>query len=239
MQSWGACAVPLSLNVFTLGLKNYSVTGNKMQGAIMLASRLALYLATSVATASLLISLAHAKPAKQARQMNQTKQEKNEIQSEFPVPENEAKTHYMLGIIAYNYTDDPIAAFSIDGADGGHVRLSSPTSGGSGTSCCVLLSKNPVWPMQVLVRWQVGGCRVYDEDRRSGHSQYYYKELITTVERGNRTHPSDIAVHFFKDGSVRVTLSDGWDPPLVKLQKNRAIEKKFSECKPGETAQYL
>lgn len=210
-----------------------------MRREIMLVSRLVLYLAISVAIAYLSISIAHARQAKQANQTNQTKYEKHEIQSEYPVPENEAKTHYMLGIIGYNYTDDPIASFSIDGADGGHVRLSSPTSGGSGTSCCVLLSKNPVWPMQVQVRWQVGGCRVYEENRKFGHNQYYFKELIVTVERGTNAHPSDMAVHFFKNGSVRVRLSDGWDPPIVKLEKNRAIEKIFSECKPGESAQYL
>lgn len=153
------------------------------------------------------------------------------------VPENEAKTHYMLGILGFNYTDQYIVSFSIDGQGGGDVRLSSPTSGGSGTVCCVLLSKKPKWPMHVLVRWQSGGCRVYESDRLHGHNQYYYSEATVNVERGSSRNPTDIAVHFFKNGSVRVMLSDGWDPPLLLLPNNRAPEKYFQKCKPGEPSQ--
>lgn len=160
-------------------------------------------------------------------------------QTEYPVPENPAKTHYMLGIIGYNYTDENIAAFTVNGAGGGNVRLSSPTSGGGGTVCCVLLSKNNVWPMQVIVRWQVGGCRVYHEDRNFGYSQFYYKEANVTVERGKSARPSDITVHFYKNGAVRVILSEGGDLPLLKLEKDRAVERKFPECKLTDPVEYL
>lgn len=158
---------------------------------------------------------------------------------EYSVPENESGTHYMLGILGFNYTDEYINSFSINGQGGGNIQLSSPTSGGGGTVCCVLLSKKSKWPMHVLVRWQSGGCRVYDKDRRYGHNQHYYKEATIEVERGTSAHPSDIAVHFFKNGTVRVILSDGWEPPLLLLPQNRATEKKFPECRLGEPVQNL
>lgn len=157
----------------------------------------------------------------------------------YSVPENDAGTHYMLGIIGYNYTDNLISGFSVNGQSGGDIGLSSPTAGGGSTACCVLLSKKSKWPMHVLVRWQEGGCRMYDKNRRYGHNQYYYRETEVSVERGSKENPSDMAVHFFTDGSVRVILSDGWDLPLIKLNENRAIEKKLPECKIGETMQFL
>lgn len=159
-------------------------------------------------------------------------------QMEIPMPENEEKTHYMLGILGYNYTDEHIAAFSIDGQGGGHVRVSSPTTGGSGIVCCVLFSKKPKWPIQVLVRWQSGGCRVYPKNRKYGHNQYYYKETMVNVEPGTSAHPSDIAVHFYKDDSVRVRLVDDLEPPLLKLPKDRAVDRDFPECKTGDSMEY-
>lgn len=157
----------------------------------------------------------------------------------YKVPENPAGTHYMLGIIGYNYTDKYISGFSINGQGGGYVRLSSPTTGGSATVCCALLSKNPTWPMRVLIRWADGGCREYEKNRAYGHNRHYYRERMVEVERGTATQPADMAVHFFKDGSVRVMLSDGWEPPLLKLSEDRAKEVDFPECKPGEVEQYL
>lgn len=150
---------------------------------------------------------------------------------EYTVPENEAKTHYMRGILGYNYTDQYISSFSIDGQGGGDIQLSSPTSGGRGTVCCVLLSKKAKWPIHVRVRWQNGGCRVYDKDRRYGHNQHYFNEATVNVERGISDHPSDIAVYFFKDGAVRAILSDGWEPPLLLLSKNSAAEKNSPNVK--------
>lgn len=158
--------------------------------------------------------------------------------SETPVSENEEKT-YMLGIIGYNYTDSYIATFSIEGQGGGFVRLSSPTSGGSGVVCCVLFSKKPEWPIQVHIRWQSGGCRVYAKNRQYGHDRFYYKESIVNVEKGSSSHPSHIAVHFYKDDSVRVRLMDDLESPLVLLPKDRAVERDFPECKPGEPIESL
>jgi hypothetical protein len=160
-------------------------------------------------------------------------------QAENLVPQDEAKTHYMLGIIGYNYTNRNIDGFSIDGHGGGDVRVSSPTSGGGGTMCCVLFSKKPKWPIQVLVRWQSGGCRVYDKNRPAGRNYYTYKERNVNVEKGTSAYPSEIGVHFYLDGSVRVRLSDGSEDLLLKLPKSRLIDDYLPECKPGYPVDYL
>jgi len=161
------------------------------------------------------------------------------VQQEDLVPQNEAKTHYMLGIIGFNYTNRTIADFSIDGQGGGDVGVSSPTSGGGGTVCCVLFSKSPKWPIQVLVRWQSGGCRVYDKDRLGGHNRYTYKEVKVNVEKGTSAYPTDIGVHFYRDDSVRVRLSEGSGAPLLKLPESRLIDDYLPECKPGDPVGYL
>jgi hypothetical protein len=155
------------------------------------------------------------------------------------IPQNEAKTHYMLGIIGYNYTNRTIDGFSIDGHGGGDVQVSSPTSGGGGTFCCVLFSKKPIWPIQVVVRWQSGGCRVYDKNRPAGRNYYAYKELKVNVEKGTSDYPSDIGVHFYPDSSVRVRLSEGSGMPLLQLPESRLIDEYLPECKPGYPVEYL
>jgi len=58
----------------------------------------------------------------------------------------------MLALIAYNYTDRTIASYQINGAGGGDVSLSSSTSGGSGTTCCVQYEMPRKAPIHVLVR---------------------------------------------------------------------------------------
>lgn len=160
-------------------------------------------------------------------------------QAEVSVPENEARTHYMLGILGYNYTNEDIAAFSIDGQGGGDIRVSTPTEGGGGTVCCVLFSKNPTWPIKVRVRWQSGGCRVWHKNGRSGHNQYYYKEALVNVEPSPSAIPAYISAHFYKDGSVRVRLLNDAEFPLLKLPSSRAIDEEFPECKSGEPVEYL
>lgn len=160
-------------------------------------------------------------------------------QSEVDVAENKTKDHYMLGILGYNYTDEEIDQFSVDGHGGGNIHVSSPTSGGGGTVCCVMLSKNPKWPIKVNVRWQSGGCSVFVKNHKYSHTQYYFKDEIINVEQGTNLHPTDIAVHFYKDGTVRAILVDGVKSPLLILPEKRALNRQFPECKVGEPVDYL
>ena len=152
---------------------------------------------------------------------------------EFMPPENEQKTHYLLGIIGYNYTDRAIDRFSVNGQSGGDIGVSSPTSGGGGTVCCVLFPKTHKWPVQVLVRWQSGGCRVWDKGRKSGHNRYFYKEKIVNLENGTKTYPFYLEAHFFKNDEVRVRIVNDSEPPLLQLPEERAVDEYFSECRAG------
>lgn len=151
-------------------------------------------------------------------------------QKEMEMPQNEAKMHYLFGIFGFNYTDQNIAAFSINGQDGGGIDVSSPAAGGGKTACCVFFSKKSEWPVRVHIRWQSGGCEVFSKDHKHDHYKYYYKEKIVDVEKGMNVHPSDIAVHFFKDGSVRVILVDDLEFPLLRLPEERVVKWNFPEC---------
>jgi hypothetical protein len=46
------------------------------------------------------------------------------------------KSEYGLVIIGYNYTSRYIDQFSVDGAGGGNLYVSGPSSGGGGIVCC-------------------------------------------------------------------------------------------------------
>lgn len=141
----------------------------------------------------------------------------------------------MLGLVGYNYTDRHISAYSIDGVDGGHINLSSPTSGGSGISCCVKFSRKNSGPLRVKIRWQVGGCTYSVKDEETGRSDkvryYYYKEAVVEVQRIYETEPAYIEAHFFPNGSVQVRLTDHGSNPLLALSERRRDKSYFPQCK--------
>ena len=151
-------------------------------------------------------------------------------QDAYPVRENQAGTHYLLGILGYNYSNRYIDSFSVNGSGGGNVDVSTPTAGGGSTACCVFFSKNPSWPIYVTVRWQAGGCTVGKNERGVSQIHHSFKEVKVNVERGTTSHPSDIGIHFFKDGSVKAILSDGWESPLLKLPEARQDTTDYPPC---------
>ncbi len=104
----------------------------------------------------------------------------------------EAKRKRLLGLSAYNYTDLPISSYSVNHVWGGDVRVSSETSGGSKTSCCIKVP--PVLPATYLVRWS-------RDDRR-------WCELKVAFGGPIPEEPSSFNTHFFADGHVEITIAD-------------------------------
>lgn len=149
--------------------------------------------------------------------------------------EKRSDEYTMLGLVGYNYTDRHISTYSIDGADGGHINLSSPTTGGSGISCCVKFSRKNSGPLKVKVRWQVDGCTYLLKDEATGRSgkvrHYYYKETVVEVQRSYRAEPAYIETHFFPNGLVQVRLTDHGSNPLLALSERRRDKSYFPQCK--------
>jgi len=132
--------------------------------------------------------------------------------------------YFLLGLVGYNYTDRNISNYSVNSAGGANIRLSSPTGGGSGITCCVRLAKNKTTPFRVKVRWQYDGCIYLIRDDRTGKADqvrhYYYKEAEVEVQRADSGTPGYIETHFYPDGSVQVVTTDYFsDPHLARDPK--------------------
>lgn len=142
---------------------------------------------------------------------------------------------HMLGLIGYNYTSHYIDNYSVNGAGGGNIMVSSPTSGGSGLTCCVAYSKNPSnRPLRVRVRWQVGGCTYTTRSRVSGtpseniHS--FYRQAEVEVSRIAGITPQYLEIHFYPDGSVQAQLTEDFSSPRLQLDAGRADRTAFPKC---------
>jgi hypothetical protein len=143
--------------------------------------------------------------------------------------------YVILDLVGYNYTDRNIDNYSVNGQGGGNVRLSSPTSGGSGIVCCVRLWNDTAGPMQVEIRWQVDGCKYIVRSSVSGHVQEiihdFYKEAEVTVSRDRGIKPKRLEVHFYQDGSVQAALTENFSLPRVLRDERRADKSSFPRCK--------
>jgi hypothetical protein len=143
--------------------------------------------------------------------------------------------YILLGLVGYNYTDRHISVYSVGGVDGGHINLSSPTSGGSGVSCCLRLSKKNSGPIRVKVRWQVDGCLYLIRNPVTGAADnvrhYYFKESEIDVQRVLDESPNYLETHFYPNGSVRVRLVENISDPLFELPENRTEKSYFPGCK--------
>jgi len=146
--------------------------------------------------------------------------------------------HVLLGLVGYNYTDRDIENYSVNGAGGGSVNLSSSTSGGSGVTCCVRLSKSQEVPFRVKIRWQVDGCKYLIKDDRTGKvdsiRHFYYKETEVDVYRNDGEDPKYIETHFYPDGTVKVKLVEQAFRPLLLLDGDRPDKSSFPICKNDE-----
>ena len=145
--------------------------------------------------------------------------------------------YVLLGLLGYNYTNRHISEYSVNGASGGHVNLSSLTSGGSGTACCVrMLKKNPR-EVQVRVRWQVDGCIQLERSPTTGATGerriLSYKETYVDVQLTTKETPNYIETHFYPDGTVQVKLTEAMSNPLLALDGKRLDKSNFPKCKDG------
>jgi hypothetical protein len=156
-------------------------------------------------------------------------------QAKVSVVKDRNEGYTLLGLLGYNYTDRDIDDYSVDGAGGGNVILSSPTSGGSGVTCCVKLSNTYKGPIRVKVRWQVDGCKYLIKDDRTGRSDevrhFYYKETEVDVHRTAENKLGYIETHFYPDGTVKVQLTEHASHPRFVLDENRPDKSFFPRCK--------
>ncbi len=136
-----------------------------------------------------------------------------------------------LAINGFNYTDLVISSFSVQYQGGGNIYVSSPTSGGGGTVCCLTWRPGTKLPRPIHVRWM---RVVEDKDR--------WCEKTVMLHGPVPAQPDSIGVHFMPDGDIQVELSEGYPQLKLRLQSfddgrrketGNVIHEKESSCKDG------
>jgi hypothetical protein len=141
-----------------------------------------------------------------------------------------------LGLVGYNYTNRHIDSFTVNGHGGGNLYVSSPTSGGGGTACCVAYRPGTALNT-VTVRWQSGACyyhvRGTSSDEVYDTYHQFYKEAEVTVADDIPAEAKYMEVHFYPDGSVKAAVTGSASPPRILLRKAREDNSTYPRC-PGD-----
>jgi hypothetical protein len=133
-----------------------------------------------------------------------------------------AKDPYELDIVGYDYTDRPISDFSVNGAWGGNVELSTKTAGGGKYACCVRLNRNVKTPFAIDVEYQMGSLVDYATDKIL-EPESEPKKTRVDVTGPIPERPGYLEVHFYPDGHIEAAISseDGPSPPRLKLETRK------------------
>ena len=144
-----------------------------------------------------------------------------------------------LGIVGYNYTNRYIDAFSVDGAGGGNLFVSGPSSGGGGTACCtpyVIGLKT----FKVKVRWHTAAC-TYNERVSHGEkfsdTHRFFKEMQVQVEPNIPDNPRYLEVHIYPDDRVEAVVTEEVSRPRLILSKDREDNSDYPRCPNGKKPQ--
>lgn len=143
---------------------------------------------------------------------------------ELPTPSETAKPgeprHVSLTIYGYNYTDDYIDQFQVNGQGGGNLYLSTASSGGGGSMCCVGLWTGTALPKKVKVRWTGSYCR-YTETNSVGEVSEWrrgvWKEADAWITGPLPSNPNYFEVHIYEGDRVEVAITERSSPPRLKL----------------------
>ena len=143
-----------------------------------------------------------------------------------------------LLIQGYNYTDDVIVSFTVNGQGGGLLYVSGPSSGGGGSVCCVSYRPGTQLPIKLKVRWVGGYCiqrvmspypygKPYYDNRRS-----LWREAEAQAVDLSNGKPKALEVHIFPDGHVEAAVTQGYSSPRLSLPDDETGER------PGVTHNY-
>lgn len=120
-----------------------------------------------------------------------------------------------LAINGFNYTDRVISTFTINHQDGGNIVVSSPTSGGGKTTCCMTWHPGSQLSRLVKIEWMR-----YIDGRRT----WCKKEVMLNAPFPQS--PTDVSVHFMPDGNIEVELTQGYPDVKLSLQRHDAGHRK-------------
>jgi len=139
-----------------------------------------------------------------------------------------------VDMIGFNYTNRVIESYSINGEGAGNVFLSSRTSGGGKSVCCIMISHLKSGIPRIQVRWQVDGCTYLTRSKISGEVFEnvfpYYKQADIALPVPKTSKPQHLEVHFYPDGSVTAQLTESLSLPRISLAGQRTDVSNFPRC---------
>ena len=155
------------------------------------------------------------------------------VATEAPVPmERDARGRlksYSVAAYGYNYTDFYIDSFEVDGAGGGNLAVSTPTSPGGGHTCCASVTSGLPLGTLFKIKWT--------RDRKR------WCEQEVPLTKPIPPEPRYLEVHFYQDGKIEIEATQRASPPRLKLESasyarrhetgNTNNDEKYSRCKDG------
>ena len=117
-----------------------------------------------------------------------------------------------LSIQGFNYTDLYIDSFEVNGNGGSNIYVSSLTSGGGGTTCCVSWFPGTRLPVSLEIKWT--------RDRK----RWCQKEV--QVKGPVPANPRHLGVHFFPDGHIEAEVTEDFPEPKLRLERVSPSERK-------------
>jgi hypothetical protein len=138
-----------------------------------------------------------------------------------------------LTLTGYNYTNRHIDHFSVNSNGGGNLYVSSPTSGGGGSVCCVSYIVG-VKKWRILVNWQTDACtynnRVFSNGRRGYEIYRYFTETEVDVDPSIPNRPNYLEVHFYPDGHLEAMVTEQSSAPRLSLPREREDKTPYRTC---------
>jgi hypothetical protein len=132
-----------------------------------------------------------------------------------------AKEPFDLELVGYDYTDRAILDFSVNGASGGNVFLSTKTSGGGKYACCVRLDRSTKTPFWVDVEYTREALVAYPSDQVARPADKAPIKAHVEVKGPMPERPEYLEIHFYPDGHIEGALSgeDGPSAPRLRLER--------------------
>ena len=144
-------------------------------------------------------------------------------------------THHLLTIYGYNYTNQSIEQFFVDGQGGSDIDVSTQEAGGGKGTCCIGWTSGTPLPQTVTVRWANAYCRM-TVTNSSGESRRVrvplFKEQEAQLQGPIPPNPGYFEVHIYPDQHVEVAITQTWSPPRLKLDPSRKV-REFPPCPEG------
>lgn len=151
--------------------------------------------------------------------------------AEFPV-ERDAKgvpISYSVVAYGYNYTDLYIDSFEVDGAGGGNLAVSTPSSPGGGSTCCAIVTSGLPLGTTFNIKWTRDRERWCQQD----------VPLTKPVPKDAKY----LEVHFYPDGKIEIEATQRASTPRLALERasyarrrdtgNMNNDEKYSRCTNG------